>query len=216
MTRRLDRVAGPSASDASKSSKLVYIVHYELFIVSSLPLARHLQKKPIDSGSLASKPVVVRRKNKDMNKLRILLMVGMSAVSLVSPRIVLGQTTTPPPTVVPQDRDDRDLLRDLKGVPDNVKTLILSFDQQRDQFLRQQRLLLIKLRHATTAEEREQIREQLQANRQEFLADLKSFRQELRADLQKLKGEISHAEFLRIIDAAHDAAKDGGHRHRGQ
>ena len=150
-----------------------------------------------------------------MKKFLVLVMVGASAVSLLSPRVVMAQPTTAP-TVVPQDRDDKDLLRDLKGVPANVKTLILNFDQQRDQYLRQQRLLLIKLRHATTPEQREEIREQLQANRQEFLADLKAFRQDLRADLQKLKGEISHQEFLRIIDAARDASHEGGHRHRGQ
>lgn len=146
-------------------------------------------------------------------------MVCGSVLSLVCPRIVVAQTAAPastPPIVVPQDRDDKDLLHDLKGVPDNVKTLIVGFDQQRDKFLLQQHLMLIKLRNATTAEEREQIRQQLQGNRQEFLADLKSFRQELRADLQKVKGEISHAEFLRIIDAAHNAANAGGHRHRGQ
>lgn len=143
----------------------------------------------------------------------MVLMVG-AAASLIAPRIAQSQTT-PPATVVPQDRDDRDLLRDLRGVPDNVRGLILNFDHQRDQYLRQQHLLLIALRHATTAEEREEIRDQLQANRQEFLTDLRSFRQQLRSDLQALVGKISHAEFRRIIDAAHDAAGDGRHHHRG-
>jgi hypothetical protein len=158
-------------------------------------------------------------KNKDNKKVmktfRTLLLVGTTAASLICPRVLQAQTTTPP-TVVPQDRDDADLLRDLKGVPDNVKTLILNFDKQRDQYLLQQHILLIKLRHATTKEEREEIRQQLQANRQEFLADLKTFRQDLRGDLQALKGKITRAEFLRIIDAAHDAAHEGSPRHRNQ
>ena len=117
---------------------------------------------------------------------------------------------------MPQDRDDRDLQHDLRGVPDNVKTLIVTFDQTRERFLQQQRLLLIRLHNATTPEEREQIRQLLQANRQDFLNELKSFRDELHSDLQALKGKISQAEFGRIIDAAHDASTQGGHRHRGQ
>src|ERR1051326_3988884 len=108
-----------------------------------------------------------------MKNLRILMMAGLAMAALSCARTGLAQTTTPP-TIVPQDRDDRDLLKDLQGVPDDIKTLILSFDQTRDKYLMQQHLLLIKLRHATTAEEREAIRDQLQQNRQDFLAQLKS------------------------------------------
>lgn len=121
-----------------------------------------------------------------------------------------------PPTVVPQNENKGQLKHDLRGVPDSVKTLVMTFDQTRDKYLQQQQLLLAKLRQASTPEEREQIREQLQGNRQDFLADLKNFREELRGDLQALKGKISHAEFGRIINAAHDPANEGGHRHRGQ
>lgn len=153
-----------------------------------------------------------------MKPFRILLTLGAAVANLVCPRSVLAADATvpAPATVVPQDRDDRDLLRDLRGVPDNVKTLIVTFDQTRDRYLQQQRLLQIKLRHATTPEEQEQIRQQLQANRSDFLTELKSFREELRTDLESLKGKIGHAEFGRIINAAHNAANDGGHRHRGQ
>ena len=72
------------------------------------------------------------------------------------------------------------------------------------------------MRHAGTPEEQEQVRQQLQSNRQDFLAELKGFREELRHDLQALRGKISHAEFGRIIDAAHNAGAEKGHRHRGQ
>src|SRR5260370_38166138 len=148
-----------------------------------------------------------------MKILRLVLTVGATAASLIAPRALLADDTTTPPVVVPQDRDDRDLLRDLKGVPDNIKTLILNFDQVRDKYLMEQRLLLIKLRHATTPEEREQLREQLQDNRQQFLTELKAFREQLRDDLQAIKKEITAPEFRRIIDAAHDAATDGPHHH---
>lgn len=142
-------------------------------------------------------------------------MVGLAAASVISPCALQAQSTTAP-IIVPQDRDDRDLLKDLQGVPDNVKALIVTFDQTRDKYLRQQHLLLIKLRKATTPEERQAIREQLQENRQDFLNQLKSFRQQLKDDLQAIKGTISHQEFLRIIDAAHDAAGEGRHHHRGK
>ncbi len=149
----------------------------------------------------------------------MLLTLLAAAANLACPRLALGADTTgtTPPTVVPQDRgDNRDLLRDLRGVPDNVKTLIVTFDQTRDKYLQQQQWLLIKLHHATTPQEQDQVRQQIQSNRQEFLTDLKGFREELRVDLQALKGKIGHAEFGRIIDAAHDAGNEGGHRHRGQ
>lgn len=153
-----------------------------------------------------------------MKLFRILLTLTAAMANLVCPRVALAADTpsSPPATVVPQDGDDHDLQRDLRGVPDNVKTLILTFDQTRDKYLAQQSLLLIKLKHATTASEQEQLRAQLQANRQEFLNELKNFRDDLRTDLQGLKGKIGHAEFGRIIDAAHNASEGNGHRHRGQ
>lgn len=153
-----------------------------------------------------------------MKLFRILLTLAAAVANLVCPRSALAADTpsNPPATVVPQDGDDRDLQRDLRGVPDNVKTLILTFDQTRDKYLAQQNLLLIKLKHATTPGEQEQLRAQLQANRQDFLNELRNFRDDLRNDLQALKGKIGHAEFGRIIDAAHNASGGNGHRHRGQ
>jgi len=137
--------------------------------------------------------------------------------NLVCPRSALAaDPTVPPATVVSQDRDDRDLNRDLRGLPSNIKTLIATFDQTRDKYLAQQRLLEAKLHRATTPQEQDQIRAQLQANRAEFITELASFREQLRTDLLALKGKIGHAEFGRIIDAAHNAANEGGHRHRGQ
>lgn len=154
-----------------------------------------------------------------MKPFRLFVALCAAVANLACPRAVLGADTSAasPPTVVPQDRGaDRDLLRDLRGVPDSVKTLIVTFDQTRDKYLQQQQLLLVKLRHAATPQEQDQIRQQIQANRQDFLTDLKGFREQLRTDLQALKGKIGHAEFGRIIDAAHNASNDGGHRHRGQ
>jgi hypothetical protein len=153
-----------------------------------------------------------------MKSLRILLTLTAAVANLVCPRSVLAAdtTSTAPPLVVPQDRDDSNLQHDLRGVPNSIKTLILTFDQTRDRFLRQQGLLLIRLRNASTAQERQQVREQLQANRQDFLNELKGFRDQLRTDLDAVKPKLGQTEFLRIINAAHEASAGGGHRHRGQ
>jgi hypothetical protein len=155
--------------------------------------------------------------------MRMWLGLIATVANLVCPRSVLAaDSATPtqqPPTVLPQgrgDTSDSGLQRDLRGVPDSIKNLILTFDQNRDKYLQQQNLLQIKMKHASTSDERDQLRQQLQANRQEFLAELKSFRDELRNDLQDLRGKIGHAEFGRIIDAAHSVTTEGGHRHRGQ
>jgi hypothetical protein len=151
-----------------------------------------------------------------MKSLRILLGLSVAAANLACQCAALGADphAGTPPVVVPQGQGNGK--HDLQGVPDNVKNLIETFDQTRDKYLQQQRLMLAKLKHATTPQDQEQIREQLQANRKEFLAELKGFREELRVDLQALKGKISHGEFGRIIDAAQNATGDGGHRHRGQ
>ena len=75
-------------------------------------------------------------------------------------------------------------------------------------------VLLAKLNNPnTTPAEAAAIREQLQDNRQAFLDLLKSFRTKLEDDLTALKGKISHEEFLRIINAAHEAATEGGFDH---
>jgi hypothetical protein len=142
-----------------------------------------------------------------MKTIRYLILTGMVVASLCGPRMVGAQTsTTTPVVVVPNDGN-------LGGVPEDIKTLIVGFAVSRDKYLAEQDLLLLKLSNATTPEEREKIREQLQDNRQAFLDSLKDFRTQLKDDLEALKGKISHEEFLRIIDAAHDAATEGGIGH---
>ena len=147
-----------------------------------------------------------------MRTIRYLIVAGMTVASLCAPRTVWAQAAaTPPVVVVPNDSQGL-----LSGVPKDIQTLILSFAVTRDKYLAAQNLLLIKLKNATTAEEREKIREQLQDNRQAFLEALQDFREQLKDELAALKGKISHEEFLRIIDAAHEAATEGGiGHHRG-
>jgi soluble cytochrome b562 len=144
---------------------------------------------------------------------RYLILISAAALSLCAARDVSAQTNpsstapTPPPVSVPIGATD------LGSVPANIKALLVSFDKARAQYLAQQNLLLIQLKHATTAAERQQIREELQENRQAFLDAQKALRQELSEELAALKGKISHEEFLRILDAAQNAATEGGTGH---
>ncbi len=141
-----------------------------------------------------------------MKTIRYLVLTGIAAAGLCGAGSVWAQTTsTPPVTVAPHAGTG--------GAPAGIKTLITSFDKTRDKYLAAQDLLLKQLKNATTAAEREQIREQLQDNRQAFLEALKDFREQLKDDLTALKGKISHEEFLRIINAAQEAATEGGFDH---
>ena len=146
-----------------------------------------------------------------MKAVRYLILMGVAVASVCasgSARAQASATATPPPVTVVSPT-----AVDLTGVPKDIRTLIFNFNLLRDKFLAEQNALLIKLKNATTATERQQIREQLQANRQAFLAALKDFRQQLKSELTALKGKISHEEFLRIIDAAHNASLEGGLSH---
>ncbi len=141
-----------------------------------------------------------------MKIIRKLLVAGIAIAGLYAPLVAKADGTTTAPTVVPQDGN-------LSGVPADIKTLIKDFAATRDIYLAKQDLLLAKLKTATTAAQREAIREQLQDNRQAFLAELKTFRTDLKDDLVALKGKINQAEKLRIIEAAQDAATEGGAGH---
>ncbi|MGC9943243.1 MAG: hypothetical protein ABSE48_15550 [Verrucomicrobiota bacterium] len=152
-----------------------------------------------------------------MKTIRNLILTGMTVAGLCGARTVGAQTTsattTPLPptttTVVPNGGV-------LKGIPENIKVLIIDFAVIRDKYLAHQDLLLLKLSKATTEAERQQIRAQLEDNRAAFLDEIKAFRLQLKGDLEALKGKINHAEFLRIINAAYDAIHEGGfYQHKG-
>lgn len=102
---------------------------------------------------------------------------------------------------------------DLKGVPPAVAKLIANFDILRDKYLLKQHLLQEKLQNATTQEQRDAIRQELQDNRQAFLDELSDFRTQLKDELKSVQGRLSNAEFLRIIGTAPSAP--GDHHHRG-
>jgi hypothetical protein len=151
-----------------------------------------------------------------MKAIRHFIRAIIAAATLLASRGIEAQTTgtsaSTSSNVVLVTRNSPNLA----GVPTGVRDLITGFELLRDQFLATQDALSVQLRHATTASEREQIRLKLQANRDAFLAALRGFRQQLQEELTALKGKISHEEFLRVIDEAHNAAAEGGlSHHRG-
>jgi hypothetical protein len=156
-----------------------------------------------------------------MSHLRSIVSISAVVLSLIAPGVVFAQattapspaTTTPPVVTLHSDAGGTTAQADLKGVPPDVAKLILNFDSLRDKYLLKQHLLLESLQNATTQEQRNAIRQELQDNREAFLDDLSSFRTQLKDELKSLQGRISNAEFLRIVDVAQGSG--GDHRHRG-
>jgi hypothetical protein len=146
---------------------------------------------------------------------KLILMITLIVI-LCASRSVWAQTTATPPAMSSSVVVVSHSATALSGVPPGIRTMITTFETTRDHFLANQELLYTQLRHATTQQEREEIRLQLQANRQAFLTTLTSFRNQLKDELTALKGKISHEEFLRVIDAAKNASSEGGlSHHRG-
>jgi ribosomal protein L16 Arg81 hydroxylase len=143
-----------------------------------------------------------------MKAVRHLIQTGMVILSLCASRDVRAQTNAPSPgAATPVSASG------ITDVPLGIQSLILTFDRTRNQFLAQQDRLRIQLNHATTPSERQTIREELQANRQAFLAIQRTIRDQLKQELAALKEKISHEEFLRILNAAQNAATEGGIGH---
>jgi hypothetical protein len=122
--------------------------------------------------------------------------------SLLAQTTAASTAVTPPVVVEPNKDPDR--------IPDDIKALIKKFEAQRDAYLDEQRILLAKLKNATTAAQREAIRDQLQENRTDFLAELRDFREDLRQEIRELKGKLNNQELRRLIDAVKDTV-DGHH-----
>lgn len=148
-----------------------------------------------------------------MKSVRRLVQTGIAVLSLCAACDVWAQASATPPGTSPPVGVTPPDVSSLNGVPSDIKALLRDFNRTRNQFLAGQDLLRIELNHATTPSERQRIREELQANRLAFLAAQKSLRQQLKDELAALKGKISHEEFLRILDAAHNAATEGGIGH---
>jgi hypothetical protein len=151
-----------------------------------------------------------------MKTIRKLILAGFTLASLYGATSALAQTSVGGSSPTNSGTGTGTAVAPASGtsgVPDKLKPLIASFEKTRDKYLKEQDLLLIKLSNATTPGERAQIRAALQANRAAFQLELKASQEQLKNQLTALKGKISHEEFLRIIDAAYNAATEGGLDH---
>ncbi len=141
-----------------------------------------------------------------MKILRNLTLAGALGLALVAGS-VRADTNSTPPVVVDKDKD---------GVPaelKEIKTLVKSFEAKRDAYVEAQKDLLAKLKNATTEEQREAIREQLQDNRQAFLAELRDFRQDLRHELTEIRQIIHNHELERLLEQVKDI-EQSIHKHK--
>jgi hypothetical protein len=85
-------------------------------------------------------------------------------------------------------------------LPADVRTLLADFEAARDKYETQRQALLDKLQ-GSTAQQREQIRVQLESDRKQYLAEATEFRAQLRTEIANLKLKIHDAELLRLINA---------------
>ncbi len=141
-----------------------------------------------------------------MKILRNLTLAGALGLALVAGS-VRADTNSTPPVVVDKDKD---------GVPaelKEIKMLVKSFEAKRDAYVEAQKDLLAKLKNATTEEQREAIREQLQDNRQAFLAELRDFRQDLRHELNEIRQIIHNHELERLLEQVKDI-EQSIHKHK--
>ena len=91
--------------------------------------------------------------------------------------------------------------------PPELKLRLRSFESLRETYLARQEELRKKWLGATTNQDRERLRAQLQVLRDEWLDRAHAFREETRTRLQELKGELS-PKYREALDAARENALD--------
>src|SRR5437016_10296284 len=91
--------------------------------------------------------------------------------------------------------------------PAELKLRLRSFESLREIYLARQQELVKKFRGATTNQDREQLRAQLQVLHDEWRDKALSFKEETRTRLEELKGELS-PKYREILDEARQHALD--------
>jgi hypothetical protein len=126
-----------------------------------------------------------------MKNLKALIAMAISLGFSVLGTSALAQTTNPTPPVIVEPGK--------VPIPADIKALIAKFEADRSAFLTEQKALWARLKDATTEAERTAIRQDLQDNRQDFLAEQKQIRMELKHELEELKGKLNNAELARLV-----------------
>jgi hypothetical protein len=117
----------------------------------------------------------------------------------------LAQSTNPTPPVVVETGK--------VPIPADIKALIAKFEADRSAFLTEQKALWAELKNATTEAQREAIRQDLQDNRNDFIAQQKQVRMEIKHEVEELKGKLNNAELARLINEIRQIL-DGHHHGR--
>lgn len=105
---------------------------------------------------------------------------------------VRADTNSTPPVVVGSSGVPADLKE--------IKELVAAFEVKRDAYVEAQKDLLAQLKNATTEQQREIIRAQLQQNRQVFLDELHDLRVDIRHELEEIRHTIHNQELQRLLD----------------
>jgi len=92
-------------------------------------------------------------------------------------------------------------------LPEDVQKKILQLKSQRDTYQVEQKQLMKQWKDASQ-EERDNLREELKKNRQEFLADQRAMRQEIRTRLDELRQEFRNSRD-QMLDDAKEKTRDG-------
>jgi len=104
------------------------------------------------------------------------------------------------PTGVRPSRSER------PDFPPELKLRLRSFESLRETYLARQEELRKKWRGATTQQDREQLRAQLQGLRDEWMDKARAFKEETRTRVEELKGELP--KYREALDAARESALD--------
>src|SRR5579859_3482552 len=146
--------------------------------------------------ALLRRLVTGKRDMQFMKTLKALLLIGVAGAFVMGPTRVRADGTNTPPANLPSVVGNKNPSQ----LPAEIKTLLTAFETKRDAYQAAQKDFLAKLKNATTPEQREAIRAQLQNNRQAFLADVRDFREEIREEIRILKGRINNEELRRLIE----------------
>jgi hypothetical protein len=90
--------------------------------------------------------------------------------------------------------------------PPELKLRLRSFESLREIYVAQEEELRKKWRGATTKQDREQLRAQLQGLRDEWMDKARAFKEETRTRVEELKGELP--KYREALDAARENALD--------
>jgi len=96
--------------------------------------------------------------------------------------------------------------------PPELKQRLRSFESLREIYLAQDELRK-KLRTATTDQDRERLRAQMQVLRDEWLDKSRAFKEETRTRVEELKGELS-PKYREALDEARQRALDAAAEHK--